>query len=260
MRNALAIVCVCAALVGAALAAPGDPVVIDQGAEVRVAPRVDAPILKQLDEQLRAIERDRRGSWVEIEIPDLFVRGWLPAAGLTPGPQGDPSQGNPPEGNASNVPIPRLAIRDLEQPASPPPLPVAAAPRVPLARPDVADGTASGAGRLARLLEPPPPGLAVGPAAPLAAEPGAVERFRNSVRYLEARPETPRPMFDSVRWLRDGVVEITAAEGWIALSLDERRAWLATLFDRWLAASGWLGTLRLQIRDPGGDIMTRVGP
>jgi hypothetical protein len=251
------------ALAGAALAAPGDPVVIEQGAEVRVAPRTDAPVLKRVGEEGRAIERDRRGGWVEIEIPALLVQGWLPLAGVAPAPQGDTSEG---PGSRAATDSPQAPASPPQSPPLPPPQPPAAVrdqaggARVPLAKPDVAAGAALGGGRLGRLLEPPPPGLMVEPPPPPGTEPAAVERFRASVRYLDAKPETPRRMFGSVRWLRDGVVEITATERWTTLAPDERAAWLATLFDRWLAASGSPGALQLEIRDPGGNLMTRAEP
>ena len=210
MRIALAGVCA-GALAGAALAAPGDPVVIPEGAAVRVAPRADAPVLKQVGEDRQAIEQARREGWVEVEIPDLLVRGWLPIAGLAPSSQTEASPA---------VPRPRLKARGTEAPALPPD-PAAAhrepagAPSAPPAKPQVGEGLAADGGRLARLLEPPPPGLAVEPP-PSAGKLDAIERFRASVRYLEARRGSPA-LFAAVDPLRAGAVRVTATEDWLAL-------------------------------------------
>lgn len=264
MRIALAGLCA-GVLAGAVQAAPGDSLTVDRGTEVRVAPRADAPVLKQVDADVIAIERDRRGRWIEIEIPDLLVQGWLRAAG------GDGGRTPAAPGSATpvalaGVPVPELKTPELQRAV------VAAAP-VPVARgqaratdPLHAGSEASKIlapepkpGRLARLLQPPPAGFDTGP--PGNAEDEAVERFRESVHYLEARRAAGEPIFGDVLWLREGAIGVTTAEGFAALPTDEREAWLDALFDRWLAASRSLGTLAVEIRDPGGRVlMTRTGP
>lgn len=217
---------------GTAQAAAGDPVRLEGTVAIRVAPRHDAPVLKRLSGDLQALERDRRGGWIEIEIPAALVRGWIP----------EPAAG---------------AGENRAEPVSSEPVPATAN-----ALPAGEDEPLAG-GRLARLLDPPPPAFAPRSARLDRPQADTLDRFRTSVRYLDAvlAREHGNELLGEVRATGPGTVQVMAAAGWADLPVDARERVLERLFDRWLAASEAPQDLRVEIRDPTGDLaMAKAGP
>jgi hypothetical protein len=215
-------------------AAPGDPIRIEGTVVVRVAPRGDAPVLKRLSGDLRALERDRQDGWIEIESPSIFVRGWIPERASAAG-----------EDRGETVP--------------PPPKPVPAVTVAALASGDEAFGT----GRLARLLEPPPPAFTPRSAASERSAADAVSRFRASVRYLKSTwaRELGDDLLGEVSAAGPGTVQVVVDARWPALPANAQERVLNRLFDRWLAASDAPQDLRVELRDPAGHlVMAKAGP
>jgi hypothetical protein len=63
---------------GAALAAPGDALVVTADVvNVRAGPGSDAPVLRQVDRDQQALELARQGDWVQVRLPDRDAVGWI---------------------------------------------------------------------------------------------------------------------------------------------------------------------------------------
>jgi uncharacterized protein YgiM (DUF1202 family) len=63
---------------GAAVAAQGDALVVTgSNVNVRAGPTTQAGILARVGADEPAIERRRQGQWVEVELPDQNVLGWI---------------------------------------------------------------------------------------------------------------------------------------------------------------------------------------
>lgn len=238
--------------------APGDPVHLDGAVAVRVAPRDDAPVLRQLEGGVIAVERDRLGAWVEVEIPAQFLRGWIPATDLAIIPAAAKVAGEEPAqiAPAGPGPEPRAKARSGEAPA----VDQSARPEPATDDqwPDLEDP-----GLLARLFQrDEAEGVAtLQPDEP--SEPAAIVRFRASVRYLDAQLEERGEVrvLDDAAWAAPGAVQVSAGPGWSDLAPEARERIASRLFDRWLAASDSPHDLRLEIRDPAGRlVITRKGP
>ena len=65
-------------LAGTALAAQGDALLVTgSNVNVRAGPSTEAGILVRVGVDEPAIERRRQGQWVEVELPDQNVLGWI---------------------------------------------------------------------------------------------------------------------------------------------------------------------------------------
>ena len=72
---------------GAALAAHGDALLVTgSNVNVRAGPGTEAGVLARVGVDERAIERRRQGQWVEVELPDQNVLGWIHDSLLTAAP------------------------------------------------------------------------------------------------------------------------------------------------------------------------------
>jgi hypothetical protein len=79
-------------LAGTALAAQGDALLVTgSNVNVRAGPSTEAGILARVGVDEPAIERRRQGQWVEVELPDQNVLGWIHDSLLT----SDPGQAAP---------------------------------------------------------------------------------------------------------------------------------------------------------------------
>ncbi|HEX5077982.1 MAG TPA: SH3 domain-containing protein [Geminicoccaceae bacterium] len=74
---------------GVAHAAPGDALQVSgSNVNVRAGPSTDAGILTQVRRHEPAIEQRRQGQWVEVELPNQNVLGWIHGSLLGPAPAG----------------------------------------------------------------------------------------------------------------------------------------------------------------------------
>ena len=74
-------------LAGTALAAQGDALLVTgSNVNVRAGPSTGAGILTRVSVDEPAIERRRQGQWVEVELPDQNVLGWIHDSLLTSAP------------------------------------------------------------------------------------------------------------------------------------------------------------------------------
>jgi hypothetical protein len=130
MRLASLVGGVAVLLAGAALAAPGDALLVSgSNVNVRAGPSTDAGVLTRVGLHAPAIERRREGQWVEVELPEQDVLGWIHDSLLT----GAPAQAATDPAPAD---VPSLAEPEIVA------MPVAAVE--PVAAPSRSDGTALG--------------------------------------------------------------------------------------------------------------------
>ena len=72
---------------GAALGAQGDALLVTgSNVNVRAGPSAEAGILTRVGVNEPAIERRRQGQWVEVELPDQDLLGWIHGSLLTAAP------------------------------------------------------------------------------------------------------------------------------------------------------------------------------
>jgi Bacterial SH3 domain len=214
-------------LATAALAAPGDALLVTgSNVNVRAGPGTDAGILTRVGVREPAIEMRREGQWVEVELPDQDVLGWIhgslltsapkraPAPQAAPGPEPGPQPG-------PQQPQPSGQVATLEVPAT-------AAPATGLPPDaDTSDGTPLG-------------------------------RFRSEVAYFNNRAVAAAgvDLFTGVAPLGDNGVQVVATEAWATMPASGQQSYLNALFRRWRAAAGSSGReLRLEIVDPNGVLM-----
>jgi hypothetical protein len=109
-----------------------------------------------------------------------------------------------------------------------------------------------------------PDAATAGPAAiePAAAPSGAgdpadLARFRQSVDYLNSRAVSVAgvDLFTTVEAVGEGVVQVAATEAWSAIPPAGQQSYVNTLLDRWAAARGHGGPIRVQIVDPDGQVL-----
>ena len=236
--------------------------------------------------QRRATEPPRAG------LPE--AKPPAPAEAINPAPAEPAGASNPapaePAGASNPAPVepappapaakpPAPAIKPPE-PATPSPAP-ATPPPAPAAKPSAsahstgapatadaangADTTTDSATGAPSLGEP-------GTKAPPAAEPSAVEpaggpgeaadaadlaRFRESVDYLNSRSTSVAgvDLFGGVQAVGDGVVQVAATDAWSTIPPGSQQSYANTLLDRWAAARGYSGPVKVQIVDPKGKVL-----
>ena len=226
-----------------ALAERGDQLrVTADEVNVRARPALGAAVLLKVDRNQRAIEVSRQDGWVQVLLPGQRRGGWIHAS-LVGGP-GEPA-------------ATRRPGQDGRAPAAP-------APAAPQER-ALASALRPAETVLAAVQGGDAPAPEVGPApAPRLVAPGssALERFRASVEYLDRRAVgRGARLFAGVETHDAGAVRVVATERWASVPEETRADHLASLFDRWLAASSGTGPLRLDIVNRDGKVlMTRTGP
>ena len=78
MRSARALGSAMALLATAAVAAPGDPLVVTSDVvNVRAGPGTDNPVLFHVTRDQQVVELTRTGNWVQVQIPDEAADGWI---------------------------------------------------------------------------------------------------------------------------------------------------------------------------------------
>jgi hypothetical protein len=67
-----------ALLATAAVAAPGDPLVVTSDVvNVRAGPGTDNPVLFHVARDQQVVELTRTGNWIQVQIPDEAADGWI---------------------------------------------------------------------------------------------------------------------------------------------------------------------------------------
>jgi hypothetical protein len=103
----------------------------------------------------------------------------------------------------------------------------------------------------------------IAPAAAAAEESEALRRFRGGLGRANRHYRTadgPLP-FVGARSAGPDTVQVVVRRAWMARPLAVRERELAQLFERWLAAAGEGGALRLEIIEPDGHVlMSTTGP
>jgi hypothetical protein len=272
-----------------ALAAPGDTlVVVGDGVNVRFGPSTDAHIRMQVYRNQRVTELQREGDWVRVEIAgNAGQEGWIhgsllaPAGGVrlaepvppatpTMAPAGKPAA--PGEVAAAPQPPPAAqppaAVSGVEvpapKPAAGPPAQMTETPPQMTEAPAPPSAPAPSSGVAAAMpttmpAEPAPQPSTIEPAAPAPAadETVGLERFRESVDYLNSRAVSVAgvDLFAGVEPLGDGSVQVAATDAWSTIPPAGQESYANTLLDRWAAARGRSGPVSLKIVDSKGKVI-----
>ena len=220
-------------LSGPALGAAGDVLTVTgDGVNVRSGPGTEHSIRLQVSRNQRVVEIEREGDWVHGEIAgrggaDGWIHGSLVA---TPNGEAMAPQAAAAEATAAaGGPAPAQPLDDLG---------VAAA-----ADPDFrAAAAASGA---------------LAPAAAADIDPVELQRFRDSVAYLNSRSMSLGgvDLFAGVEPLGAGAVQVGATNAWASIPPAGQRSYANTLLDRWAAATGRPGQVKVQIVDHSGQVI-----
>lgn len=219
-------------LATATLAASGDDLVVSGDVvNVRAGPGTDYRVRVQVYRNQPAVELARQGEWVQVELSGRDEEGWVHQSLLEAVPRAQPG-------------------------AAP------AAHEAP-ARSDTARSTGELARPSVRTPEPSAlPSMDTALPAP-ASESEALARFRSNVSMLNQRALAAAgvELFTGVEPSDSGTVRVLATEAWEMVPEAGQRSYTNVLFQRWQAAAGGLGSLRVQVVDPTGAVVSeKSGP
>ena len=216
-------------LSGPALGAAGDVLtVMGDGVNVRSGPGTEHGIRLQVSRNQRLVEIERQGDWVHAEIAGAGgADGWIHGSLVAP-PNGESLA---PEAAAESA-----ALAGEAAPAPP--------------HEDLTDAaTAREAGPLAPAT--------IAPAAGADVDAMDLQRFRDSVAYLNSRSMSVGgfELFTEVEPLGGGAVQVGASDGWASIPPAGQRSYASTLLDRWAAATGRPDGIKVQIVDDSGQVI-----
>jgi hypothetical protein len=242
MRHmAFPLVC-CLLLSGPAQGAAGDVLMVTgDNVNVRTGPGIDHAVSRQVDRDQRVIEIDHDGEWVRAEIAGVTgAEGWIHRSLLALQTPAQPQVAEPP------------APPGEEAAATPPRAEGSAQARQPADRqPEASDTAAAARGEAA--TDP------AGAPESIAPEVAAVDlqRFRDSVDYLNSRAVAVAgaDLFTGVEPLGGGTVQVGATAAWATMPPAGQRSYANTLLDRWAAATGRTGQVKVQIVDESGQVI-----
>jgi hypothetical protein len=208
---------------GTALAAEGDALLVTgSNVNVRAGPSTAAGILARVGVNEPAIERRRQGEWVEVELPDQDVLGWVHGSLLGPAT----SLAAPPDEGGQGGTAGEVAALELGDPGAGGGATIAVA-----ATADEADTSPLG-------------------------------RFRREVEHFNDRAVAAAgiDLFTDVAALDEGGVQVVTTDAWAIMAEPGQRSYLNALYERWQAVAG-PGQARLQIIDANGALMMeKSGP
>jgi Bacterial SH3 domain len=225
-------------LSGPALGAASDVLVVTgDRVNVRSGPGTDREVVRQVSRNQRLVEIGRQGDWVHVELGDAAgPEGWIHGSLVAPADAEArlaPAASPPPSEAMTGAPVPAEPTQDLSDvsPAAPGPLEMAAAP------------------------PSEPQALAPGAAAEVA--PVDLQRFRDSVAYLNSRAQALAgvDLFGAVEPRGGGVIRVGATDGWASIPPAAQRSYASALLERWAAATGRAGQLSVQIVDDSGRVI-----
>lgn len=247
-------------LATAAAAAPGDALLVTgNSVNVRAGPSTEAGILARVNLDEPATELRRLGDWVEVELPDRDVLGWIHGSLLAPAPASVPAQDRPPSQQVDTAPAgvatqgdapPRAEVASRAEPASEP---------VAISPPAAAPAATSTPPVTTAAVEP----IAGPHQASASASSSALEQFRSEVELFNDRALAAAGvnLFTGVEPLGAEGVQVITTDAWAIMSTPGQQSYLNALYGRWQAAKGGGGDLRLQIIDSSGALMAeRSGP
>lgn len=213
---------------GPAFAAAGDPLtVIGDGVNVRSGPGSEHSIRLQVSRNRQLVEIERQGDWVHVEIAAAGGSdGWIHGSLVAP-PGGEPL-------------VPEAAGAE----------PAVAGDPAPGSVEDLSDAATK------RKVDPlAPEGIAPGAAADI--DPVDLQRFRDSVAYLNSRSMSVGgfELFTEVEPLGGGAVQVGATDAWASIPPAGQLSYANTLLDRWAAATGRSDQVKVQIVDHSGQVL-----
>jgi hypothetical protein len=249
-------------LSGPALGAAGDVLtVIGDRVNVRAGPSTERDVTMQVSRNQRLVEIGREGDWVHAEIRGTGgADGWIHGSLVAP-----------PDGEPLVAPAARQGMADQA------PRPPSTAAEPALAGDAVSLESLEDATDAAAAEPEPPTGATAGPSAAAPATAGAaaprteavapgagaeieavdLERFRDSVAYLNSRSKSMAgvDLFTEVEPLGGGAVQVGATDAWAEMPPAGQRSYAIALLERWAAATGRADQLTVQIVDRGGQVI-----
>jgi hypothetical protein len=195
---------------------------------VRSGPGVGHDVSQQVDLDPRLVEIERSGNWVHAEIEGSGgATGWIHSSLVALQAPAAPDEQAP-----------------EDAPAAPSEPPVDSSAALPEDAPELDAGSA-----------PFPDSIA--PAAASDVDPADLQRFRESVDYLNSRALAVAgvELFAEVEPLGGGAVQVVTTEAWAGIPPAGQLSYANTLLDRWAAATRGTGEVRVQIVDEGGQVL-----
>jgi uncharacterized protein YraI len=250
-RVALAIAC--SLLSCAALGATGDVLtVLGDRVNVRSGPSTDSGVVMQVSRNQRLVEIGRQGDWVHVEITGAGgPTGWIHES-LVAAPHREtlapPSER---ESSGDQASMPPVAAAE--------PTAHASAPAQPSE--DLGDASVASPESLETAAAPPRATEALAPGAPADIKAVDLQRFRDSVAYLNSRSESLAgiDLFSAVEPLGGGTVRVGATDAWASIPPAAQRSYANALLERWAAATGRADQVKLQIVDESGRVLMEEG-
>jgi hypothetical protein len=232
-------------LSGPALGAAGDVLtVLGDRVNVRAGPGTERDVRMQVSRNQRVVEIERQGDWVHAEISGTGAGGWIHGSLVAP-PNGEP------------VATPATR-RELAEEAAPPSATaepgVVQGERAPL---DPLEDATDAAEPEARAGAGAPAAETIAPGAAAEIESVDLQRFRDSVAYLNSRSQVVAgvDLFTEVEPLGGGAVQVGATDAWANVPPAGQRSYANALLERWAAATGRADQLSVQIVDQGGQVL-----
>ncbi len=204
--------------------------------------------------------------------PTMAPAGKPPTPAGKPAAPGEVAAGQPPPAET-----PPAAVSGVEVPApkptAEPPAQMTEAPTqmteapAPASTPAPSSGVAAATPTTMPAEPAPQPSTAEPATQPSTIEPAApapaadetigLERFRESVDYLNSRAVSVAgvDLFAGVEPLGDGAVQVAATDAWSTIPPAGQESYANTLLDRWAAARGRTGPVNLRIVDSKGKVI-----
>jgi hypothetical protein len=246
-RVALALAC--SLLSGAALGASGDVLtVLGDRVNVRSGPGTNSGVVMQVSRNQRVVEIGRQGDWVHVEITGAGgATGWIHDS-LVASPHRETLA--PPAAPDSAADQSAMAPGAAAGPAGDAPASVQPSD-------DLGDASVAAPEPLETPAAPPPEIAVLAPGAATDIRAVDLQRFRDSVAYLNSRSESLAgvDLFSAVEPLGGGTVQVGATDAWASIPPAAQRSYATALLERWAAATGRADQVRVQIVDEAGQVL-----
>src|SRR5262245_38346523 len=234
----------------AALGATGDVLtVLGDRVNVRSGPGTDSGVVMQVSRNQRLVEIGRQGDWVHVEITGAGgATGWIHQS-LVEAPHRETRA--PPSGPDNSADQATVAPAAAAEPATN--APASAQP----SEEELGDASMTSPESIKGAAASPPGTAELAP--DVAADIKAVDlqRFRDSVAYLNSRSESLAgiDLFGAVEPLGGGTVRVGATDAWASVPPAAQRSYANVLLERWAAATGRADQVKLQIVDESGQVL-----
>jgi SH3-like domain-containing protein len=246
-RMAFAFACIL--LSGPALGATGDVLtVLGDRVNVRSGPGTDSGVVMQVVRNQRVVEIGRQGDWVHVEIGGAGgANGWIH----------DSLVASPHRETRARSPAPDSAAHQAATAPAATAGPAANAPAPAEVPEDLSDASVARPEPLATAAAPPGAAEALAPGAAGAIKAVDLQRFRDSVAYLNSRSESLAgvDLFGAVEPLGGGTVQVGATDAWASIPPAAQRSYASALLERWAAATGRADQVKVQIVDAAGQVL-----